>query len=147
MKTNNKGIELIKKEESFQPRMYICPAGYPTIGYGTVIDTEDEEYLKDAIINEAKAEKLLAHDLEYFEKAVKNMIRVPLNENQFSALCSFCYNVGPGNLKSSTLLKKVNNNPDDPTIYDEFQKWVYANGKKLRGLEKRRIKEAELFFL
>ncbi len=66
--------------------------------------------------------------------------------NQFDALVSFCYNVGPANLKSSTLLKKVNINPNDPTIKNEFLKWTKAGGKVLKGLVTRRTAEAELYF-
>jgi lysozyme len=69
-----------------------------------------------------------------------------INQNQFDALVSFCYNVGPGNLKSSTLLKKVNANPNDPTIRTEFLKWNKGGGKVLAGLTRRRTAEANLYF-
>jgi lysozyme len=59
---------------------------------------------------------------------------------------SFCYNLGPANLKSSTLLKKANVNPNDPTIAQEFLKWNKAGGKALKGLTKRRQAESDLYF-
>ena len=69
-----------------------------------------------------------------------------LNQNQFNALVSFAYNVGTGNFSSSTLLKKVNRNPDDLTIKDEFLRWNKAGGKVLNGLTNRRNEEADLYF-
>ena len=81
-----------------------------------------------------------------FEKAVDSYCIDTINQSQFDALCSFAYNCGVGNLKSSTLLKKVNVNPDDPTIKDEFLKWTKGGGKTLPGLVKRRTEEAQLYF-
>ena len=65
---------------------------------------------------------------------------------QFDALVSFAYNVGVGNFAKSTLLKKVNANPNDPTIRSEFEKWNKANGRVLKGLVTRRKEEADLYF-
>jgi lysozyme len=84
--------------------------------------------------------------LDTYEKSVDSFCRDDINQNQFDALVSFAYNLGVGNLKSSTLLKKVNANPSDPTIRDEFMKWVNGGGKKLPGLVKRRQAEADLYF-
>jgi len=81
-----------------------------------------------------------------FEQYVDSYCVDTLTQNQFDALVSFCYNVGPVNLKNSTLIKKVNKNPNDPTIKDEFLKWVKANGKTLKGLVTRRTAEFELYF-
>jgi lysozyme len=144
MKTGRIGIALIKEYESFQPKMYICPGGYETIGYGTVIDIKEEEW--KAVISEQEAEELLKKVLELFERHGNKMVRSEINQHQFDALVSFTYNVGQGNLKMSTLLKKVNADPHDPTIGDEFKKWIYANGKPLNGLRKRREAEAALYF-
>ena len=69
-----------------------------------------------------------------------------VNENQFSALCSFTYNLGAYALKASTLLKRINVDPNDTSITAQFEKWVFANGKKLPGLVARRKAEAELYF-
>ena len=81
-----------------------------------------------------------------YERSVDSYCVDTINQNQFDALCSFAYNCGVGNLKSSTLLKKVNKNPNDPTIKDEFLKWNKGGGKVLTGLTKRRIEEAQLYF-
>ena len=81
-----------------------------------------------------------------FEKYVDSYCRDDINQNQFDALVSFAYNLGPANLKSSTLLKKVNANPEDETIAAEFMKWVKAGGKTLKGLVRRREAESQLYF-
>lgn len=140
------GINLIKHFEGFKPKMYLCPAGLPTIGYGTVIDTKEEEYLRTATLTEQDAERLLAKELEFFEKQVDKMVLKPLKDYQRAALVSFAFNCGPANLRNSTLLRKVNINPNDLTIRDEFMKWTRAGGRVLRGLVTRRQAEADLYF-
>jgi lysozyme len=84
--------------------------------------------------------------LTQFEQYVDSFCIDTITQNQFDALVSFCYNVGPSNLKSSTLLKKVNLNPNDPTIKNEFLKWNRGGGKVLDGLTRRRQAEADLYF-
>ena len=69
-----------------------------------------------------------------------------LTQNQFDALVSFVFNVGAGNFRSSTLLKRLKSNPNDPDIENQFKKWVYDNGKVLPGLVRRRDEEAKLYF-
>ena len=125
---------------------YLCPASVPTIGYGSTY-YEDGRPVKigDAITQE-RADQLFEAIAEDFAKRVRSLLKVALNENQFSALVSFTYNVGVANLKKSTLLKKVNINPLDQTITDEFLKWNKAGGKVLAGLTRRREEEAKLYF-
>jgi lysozyme len=146
MKTSQRGINLIKQSEGFRDRMYIDASGLPTIGYGTLIDSAKEEYLKTAIITEADGEALLKIDLINIEKGINNLVKPYINQNQFDALASFCYNLGVGNLKKSTLLKKINTNPADPNIMSEFMKWNRAKGKVLSGLTYRREAETRLYF-
>lgn len=81
-----------------------------------------------------------------FEKDVDSVTVDTVNQNQFNALVSFAYNLGIGNLRASTLLKKVNSNPNDPTIRAEFLKWDKAAGRILAGLTRRRKAEAEMYF-
>jgi lysozyme len=81
-----------------------------------------------------------------FERAVDSYCTDNLNQNQFDSLVSFAYNCGVGNLKSSTLLRKVNVNPNNPTIKDEFLKWTKGGGRTLSGLVRRRTEEAQLYF-
>lgn len=97
------------------------------------------------ITNEQSLEYLKC-DLWYLKKSVSSLVTSKINNNQFSAIGCFAYNVGADNLKSSRLLKKINANPDDISIKDEFLKWNKAGGKVLGALTNRRTKEAELFF-
>jgi lysozyme len=146
-KTSKKGIDLIKKYEGFRSEPYLCPANVATIGFGTTFYPDGKKVkLTDSPISETIAEVILKRQLEKFEQYVDSYCIDSINQNQFDALVSFCYNLGPTNLKSSTLLKKVNKNPNDPTIKDEFMKWVKAGGKTLKGLVARRKEEAELYF-
>ena len=146
-KTGTKGIELIKAFEGFRSKPYKCPAGIPTIGYGATFYPGGKKVtMADAPITEEQGTELLQSMLVNFEKYVDSYCRDDINQNQFDALVSFAYNLGPANLKSSTLLKKVNANPEDKTIRVEFMKWVKAGGKTLQGLVKRRTAEADLYF-
>jgi len=146
-KISNLGLELIKKYEGFKAKAYLCPAKVITIGYGsTYYEDGTKVKLTDSSITKERATELLEALLVSYERSVDSYCVDTINQNQFDALCSFAYNCGVGNLKSSTLLKKVNKNPNDPTIKDEFLKWNKGGGKVLSGLTKRRIEEAQLYF-
>ena len=146
-KTGAAGIELIKKFEGFMSKPYKCPAGIPTIGYGaTFYPNGTKVTMSDKAITEVEGTALLASMLTKFEQYVDSYCIDTITQNQFDALVSFCYNLGPNNLKSSTLLKKVNLNPNDETIRAEFMKWTKAGGKVLKGLVTRRTAEADLYF-
>ena len=145
MKTSNKGKAIIKQYEGFRAKPYLCPAGVPTIGYGATYYTDGRKVtLRDAPISEAGADKLLDKMLGKYEDAVNRYVQVPINQNQFDALVSFCYNLGQEALRTSTLLKKLNNK-DYNGAADAFLNWVYAGGKKLQGLVNRRTDERKLF--
>ena len=109
-----------------------------TIGYGHSAGDVKEEM----IITEEEAEELLKRDLFFVEKLINGIPKVR-TQGQFDALVSFTYNVGVGNLKNSTLLKKIMHDAPTEEIQREFMKWVYSGGKKLDGLVKRRRWEAE----
>ena len=141
-KTNSKGIELIKICEGVELTAYICPAGVWTIGYGHTKGVK-----AGMKITLQEAEDLLVRDLKIFEDGVTRYTKsVKLTSNQFSALVSFAFNLGLGALKGSTLLKRVLANPNDPDIERQFKKWVYAGGRVLTGLIKRRAAESKLYF-
>lgn len=142
----NKGIPIIRKFEGLKLRAYICPAGIATIGWGnTFYENGSKVELGDKITIE-RADKLLFFIVGKFEAEVLKLIKSAINENQLGALTSFAFNVGAGNLAKSTLLKKVNANPNDLTIRDEFMRWTKAGGKVLNGLVSRRKAEADLYF-
>lgn len=148
MNINNIGIKLIKRWESFRSNAYVCPAGVPTIGYGATYypNTGTSVKMTDRSITEAYATMLLEDMLVRYEQGVARYVTSNINTNQFSALVSFAYNCGLGALKSSTLLKRINNDPNDPDIERQFNRWNKGGGRVLKGLTKRRQAEAELYF-
>lgn len=142
--TFEKAKEIIKFYESLQLSAYRCPVGVPTIGWGHI----DNVRMGDVITLE-QAELYLSEDM--MNKAIKpvqKMVQVPLSENQFNALVSFTFNEGSGNLKSSTLLRKLNLG-DYEGAAAEFPRWNKArvDGELvvLDGLTKRRKTEMNLF--
>lgn len=147
VKIGPEGLKLIKEFEGFRSKPYLCPANVPTIGYGATYYPDGKKVtMNDKPISEQYASQLLEGMLSTYEKAVDSYCRDDINQNQFDALVSFAYNLGNGALKSSTLLKKLNVNPNDVTIRDEFLKWVKAGGRTLQGLVRRRQAEADLYF-
>ena len=141
----DEGLALIKSFESFSPTVYVCPAGYPTIGCGhVVLDGERERFAGG--IGEEEAEALLRRDAAMAERSVLRLIVVPLTDGQFDALASFVFNVGAGGLQRSTLRRKVNRE-EHALVPAEFLKWVWAGGRKLKGLVRRREAEARLYAL
>jgi lysozyme len=139
----DQGLELIKRFEGFSPTIYICPAGWPTIGFGHVV-RELERDLYEAGIDEDAGAALLQHDVGVSERAVLRLIRVPLDDGQFDALVSFTFNLGAGALQRSTLRRKVNREAHGAAPA-EFRRWVWAGGRKLGGLVRRRDAEVDRF--
>lgn len=134
------GLDLIKRFEGFGPTIYICPAGYPTIGYGHVVLAHEQEQFA-AGITHAEATELLRKDVGIADRAVVRLISVPLTDGQFDALVSFTFNLGAGALQRSTLRRKANRGEHE-SIPAELMKWVWASGKRLPGLVRRRKAEA-----
>lgn len=137
---NKAGIDLIKKFEVLKLEAYYCPAGVLTVGYGHT-GKDVKLYQK---ISAEQAEKLLDADLRKFEYGVSEALRVPVSDNQFSALVSFAFNLGLGALRKSTLLKKINAKDFD-AVPDEFRKWVNVGGAPSLGLIRRRQAEIDLW--
>lgn len=140
MNISNKGVNLIKEFEGLELKAYKDSVGVLTIGYGST----GPHVTVDMTITESQAETLLKKDLSRFEKGVEDLVTVPLNQNQFDALVSFSFNLGLGNLKSSTLLRKLNS-LDYIGAANEIPRWDKAGGKILKGLTRRRLAEKELF--
>ena len=137
------GLALIRRFEGFSPTIYICPAGYPTIGYGHVVLPRERARFADGISEEEGIE-LLRLDAQIAEAAVVRLIRVPLTDGQFDALVSFTFNLGAGALQRSTLRRLVNSQHHADACA-EFAKWVRASGRKLPGLIRRRAAEAAAY--
>jgi lysozyme len=146
MKLNKAGADLIKSFEGLKLNAYKCSANKETIGYGNTFYEDGSPVKMGDTITKERADSLFELIADSFSVKVKNYIQKDINENQFAALVSFAYNCGIGNLKSSTLLRKVNANPNDATIRAEFLKWNKASGKVLAGLTRRREAEANLYF-
>lgn len=138
MKTSENMIAIIKKFEGLRLKAYKCPAGVYTIGYG-----HTENVLADSEISELMADQILRKDLKNFEQAI-NDLDLPLLQCEFDALVSFAFNVGIGNFNKSTL-KKLLLQKKFFYAAKEFDKWVFAGGKKLPGLQNRRNTERKIF--
>ncbi|WP_434656946.1 lysozyme [Chromobacterium violaceum] len=140
MKTNAAGISLIKQFEGVRLAAYQDMVGVWTIGYGHT----GPDVKAGMTITQQQADQLLAADLEKFETGVRKAVIVPLNANQFSALVSFSYNLGLGNLRSSTLLRMLNKGDYDGAAA-QFPRWNRAGGQAVPGLTRRRKAEQALF--
>jgi lysozyme len=148
MKIGQKGIQLIKDFEGWYSAPYRDPIGIPTIGYGFTYYLSDRRKVKmdDPPLTRIKGEAMLLEILSNYEDDVKRLLVRQLNQNQFDALVSFTYNLGATNLGKSTLIKKINTNPEDTRIVEEFLKWNKAGGEILPGLIRRRQAESDLYF-
>ena len=140
MKASVDAYELIKQFEGLRLKAYLCPAGIWTIGYGHTSGVSPNSF-----ITIQEADEYLHRDVATIEMKL-NKLNLILRQCQWDAIISFVFNVGIGNFKASTLLAKIRINPDDNSIIDEFLRWVYANGKVMRGLQKRRLTEMKLYF-
>lgn len=144
---SNFGLDIIKAFEGLRLTAYRCAAGVWTIGYGHTKDVKEGD--KCTV---SQADAFLREDIAGFERDIKILVKVPLNQNQFDALVSFTFNVGsdidadpiPEGLGDSTLLRKLNEG-DYIRATLEFPKWNKAGGKVLPGLVKRRAAEQNLF--
>ena len=139
MQISEEGISLIKHFEGCGLEAYQDSVGIWTIGYGTIKGVKEGDQ-----INQDEAEHLLQEEMPEYEGYINEMVNVPLEQNQFDALCSWVFNLGPNNLKSSTLLKVLNESKYDE-VPEQIVRWNKAGGQVLQGLVKRRQAEANMF--
>ena len=139
MNISQEGISLIKKFEGCELEAYQCAAGVWTIGYGSTKDVKE-----GATLTQKEADNLLIHEMQEYEGYIKELVKVPLKQNQFDALVSWVFNLGPANLKASTKLKFLNAG-DYHLIPSQIKRWNKASGKVLEGLIRRREAEALMF--
>ena len=139
MNISLEGINLIKHFEGCELEAYKCPAGVWTIGYGHIKGVQEGD-----VITEQQADNMLVEELEEYEGYINNAVSVPLNQAQYDAMVSWVYNLGNGNLNSSTLLKVLNGGDYDG-VPAQIMRWNKAGGKVLEGLTRRRQAEADLF--
>jgi len=124
---------------------YICPAGVPTIGWGSTWDRNGNPVtMQHPPITVQEAQELLEQEVSHTELALLRLVTAELTPEQHAALVSFTYNVGSGNLQASTLRRKLNRGDYDGAS-DEFPKWRKAGGRVLAGLVSRRAEERALF--
>ncbi len=139
MNISKEGLSLIKKFEGCELEAYLCPAGVWTIGYGHTKDVKEGDK-----INRDEADYLLQEEMIEYESYINDFVEVPLEQNQFDALCSWVYNLGPTNLKNSTMLRVLNEDKYTD-VPQEIKRWNKAGGEVLDGLIKRREAEAKMF--
>ena len=145
MKVNERGLDIMKRFEGWSSEPYLDPIGIPTIGYGSIWDLQgDRVTMNHRDITKEEGTLLMRRELSHIYRAIDKLITYPINENQFSALVSFTYNLGSGRLQSSTLRQKLNRG-DVEGAAGEFPKWRRAGGKIFRGLVLRRAEERDLF--
>lgn len=145
----DKGVMAIEGFEGWIPYLYNDPAGFCSIGYGHLIklsrcDGTEPADFKDGITR-AEGRELLKRDLAVAQRAVSGAVESQLTEGQYAALVSFTFNVGGGNFRTSTLLKRVNARDFDD-VPRQFRRWIYADGRVFKGLQNRREGEISLFF-
>lgn len=147
MKLNNAGYLLITEFEGFSSKPYLCPAKIPTIGYGSTFYADNSKVtMNDQPISKYLAFEMFKTIADKFTIGVLKCVKKEINQNMLNSLVSLSYNIGISNFMNSTLLKKVNANPNDKTIFAEFCKWNKVGKKEIAGLTKRRNKEAVNYF-
>ena len=139
MKISQEGLALIKRFEGCRLEAYKCSANVLTIGYGHTGGVKETD-----TITQEEADELLEKDVLKFEEYVEDNVIVELDQSQFDALVAWTFNLGPGNLRESTMLKKLNDS-DYTSVPSEMKRWNKAGGKTLDGLIRRRNAEALLF--
>ena len=146
-KLSQKGYQLLEELEGFKAYPYLDSANVPTIGFGTIRYPDGRKVTMNDYgpITKEQGRKYKEHDLKRFVNAVNEELP-DINQNQFDALVLFAYNIGVTGFKNSTLLRKAKLNPEDPSIKNEFLRWVKAGGKFVKGLENRRLKESKLYY-
>lgn len=144
MKTNRAGIELLKKWEGCRLTAYRDSVGVLTIGYGLTSAAGIIKVTEGLTITQEQADEYLVKALVKYEAAVKKALTRAPNENQYSAMVSLCYNIGPGAFAKSSVVRLFNEG-DAKGAADAFRMWNKAGGKVLKGLVSRREDERALF--
>ena len=131
-------LDFITREEGSRNKAYKDSKGLPTIGVGHLI-RPSEQHLLTATLSDQEVKDLLRSDLKWCSETVENAVKVPLNQNQFDALYSLCFNIGPTAFRNSTVVRKLNTG-DYQGAADAILMW-----NKPAVLQKRREREKELF--
>jgi len=138
-----KGLALVEAKEGFRAKMYYDSNKLPTIGFGTLIDQPDEQYLLTAIITREQAEQLLRKDMLWVFTCIDRYVNVQLNQNQYDALCVLIYNIGTDHFRKSSVCASINAQAPLEQIHTDWCKWRYADGEPV--LLARREEEFNLY--
>ncbi|WP_428431686.1 lysozyme [Photobacterium chitinilyticum] len=138
LETSDVGLKLIMDYEGCQLNTYQCSANVWTNGFGHTVGVNP-----DSVVTHEEVVDNLVNDVKSAEAVIDKLVAVPLEQYQFDAFVSFVFNVGAGNFKQSTLLRKLNTQ-DYTGACNELTRWVYADGKRLNGLVRRRNAEKEV---
>lgn len=136
--TNHTAVQIIKEEETLQLEAYEL-GGLWLIGYGHLMLEEEKD-----VITEAEADAFLVEDLHWCESAIERYVAIPVTLNEFSAMVAFCYNVGSGKTRGSSIVRRINDE-DRPGAGNAFLLWNRMNGVVMQALAKRRARERTLF--
>lgn len=153
LSTSENGIEFLIKKEGCILKVYLDSAKLQTIGIGHLITSEEKNTGKiygipyKNGINKDQAMYIKRQDLNKFEEYVNKYVNsnINLTQNEFDALVSLCFNIGPNAFRNSTLLRRLNSNHSRNLVANEFLKWNKAGGKVVNGLDIRRSEEREIF--
>lgn len=144
MKTSEKGLQFIRREEGERLTAYADIIGVWTIGVGHTGTVDGKPIAKGVVISADKSRELLSADLLKFESAITRLVKVPLKQYEFDALVSLVFNIGETNFSRSTLLKMLNAN-DFKGAAEQFLAWKNAGGRPVQGLLNRRKREKDMF--
>ena len=144
MKTSEKGLQFIRREEGERLTAYADIIGVWTIGVGHTGAVDGKPVAKGMVISADKSRELWSADLLKFESAIARLVKVPLKQYEFDALVSLVFNIGETNFARSTLLKKLNTN-DFKGAAEQFLAWKNAGGRPVQGLLNRRKREKDMF--
>jgi lysozyme len=143
----SKALNFIKKAEGgLYLKAYQDSGGVWTIGYGSTYDFDKQRKVQqNDIITAEQAQKWLEITTSKDAAEIKNLVKVPLNNNELNALISFVYNVGINAFRASSLLRLLNSGTDKKIVAEQFDRWIYDDGVKVKGLINRRKAEKNLF--
>lgn len=131
-------VTLVKPWEGYEPEPYRDIVGVLTVCYGETRNIQPRRY------SQAECEAKLNSRLGQYLMELSNCVGVPLRRHEWAALLSLSYNVGVQAICKSTLVRQINSGAPPGVWCQQFDRWVYAGGRKIRGLEKRRAAEKRM---
>jgi lysozyme len=141
---SEKGYALIRDMEGFRGEAYLDTGGVWTIGFGTIKYPDGSRVRKGDVCTRGQAEVWLKNDSAWVDACLDRSIKTKISQNQFDALASFVYNIGETAFNKSTMLILINQkNFKDAS--NQFDRWVFDNGKRIQGLVNRRDKEKAMY--